>query len=54
LPPGDSDVVVTATTEEFQQFLLHHVGDDGALTNDSNLVRPGDPTTQATTAPAAK
>jgi hypothetical protein len=50
---GDKDsMLVTAKTEDFQAFLLRHAKDDAAFGNDAIFVRPGDPTTRATTAPA--
>ena len=44
------DFVVTASTDDFQAFLIRHAKDDGAYGEDGIFVRPGDPTT----APAMK
>ncbi|HVT88399.1 MAG TPA: hypothetical protein VHD56_06070 [Tepidisphaeraceae bacterium] len=44
----DKIFIVSATTEDFQQFLLRHQKDEGAFGNDKPgvMVRPGDPTTR--------
>jgi uncharacterized protein YcfL len=49
----DNDVLISATTDDFQAFLLRHAKDDGVFGSDGVFVRPGDPTSRATTAPAS-
>jgi hypothetical protein len=46
------DFVVTASTEAFQAFLIRHAKNDGAFGDDGIFVRPGDPSTRPTAAPA--
>jgi len=43
--------IVTASTDDFQKFLLKHWKDEGALGDPGIFVRPGDPSTQPTTKP---
>jgi hypothetical protein len=50
---GDKDAfLVTASTDDFQAFLIRHAKDDGAYGDDGIFVRPGDPTTRPIAAPA--
>jgi hypothetical protein len=44
--------LISATTDDIQAFLIRHANDAGAFGDDGLLVRPGDPTTHPTTAPA--
>jgi len=51
-PPGnDSLLVISATTDDFQKFLLRHAKDDGFFGSDTTFVRPGDPTTRPSATP---
>jgi hypothetical protein len=45
-------LLITATTDDLQAFLIRHEKDDGAYGDDGLFVRPGDPTTRPTTTPA--
>jgi hypothetical protein len=45
--PSKEDLIISASTDDFQNFLIHHASDDGAFGNDAVFVRPGDPTTRS-------
>jgi hypothetical protein len=44
--PDKDSIVVTASTDDFQKFLLAHQSDAGAMSDPTTFVRPGDPTSR--------
>lgn len=46
------ELLISATTDDLQAFLIRHEKDDGAYGDDALFVRPNDPTTRPTTTPA--
>ena len=43
---GGQDLIVNSSTDDYQKFLVRHVGDKEMLGDGSVFVRAGDPTTQ--------
>jgi hypothetical protein len=42
----EDDIVISATTDDVQKFLIRHEKDDGAFGDEAIFVRTGDPTTR--------
>ena len=42
----DDALIVSSSTADFQEFVLRHYKDDGAMTDQKSFVRPGDPATR--------
>jgi hypothetical protein len=47
----ENTILITASTDDLQAFIIRHENDSGAFGDTGTFVRPGDPSTRPTTAP---